>query len=298
MKWRALFGASWTLTLGCSALLNLDELEKADCVGADCGGMLQASGNGGSGVNVAGAHAQAGSSQTTVAGRGGNTSSAGKDSGSIDGGDSADNGGSSATGGSVAGDSGGSSVIGGTGGSSGGTGGSGGTQTGGAGGQSGAGTCQPSATDKSCDGLDQACHSTAADAGCSGACKGTFVQGSSYMSCLAGSSFDQAEATCRANGMHLAKIGSAPENATVLSLAQDDYVWVGGSNLADANVFTWADGTPFYSFSTAVAGYKNFEPGEPVQNPALRCVQLMQLTNGTWSNWDCAEAQSFVCERY
>ena len=298
-SWRALFGASAALTLSCSTLLKLDELEKADCVGAECGGMAQTSGTGGRGANVAGSHAQAGTSPAPIAGRGGNATSAGS-SNNGDGGDSGGTAGNGGSGGSsVGGATSGSSGTNAGGGASAGSG-SGGTSAGSGGiaGQTGAGGCQPSAVDQSCDGLDQACNATATDAGCSVTCKGAFVQGSSYMSCLAGDTFDQAETACQANAMHLAKIDSAAENATVLSLAQDDYVWVGGSNLVDANVFTWMDGTPFYSSSAALGGYKNFEPGEPVQDQALRCVQLMQATSGTWSNWTCSETQSFVCERY
>ena len=119
------------------------------------------------------------------------------------------------------------------------------------------------------------------------------------MSCFAGDDFDQAEARCQANGMHLAKIDSALENATVLSLAQDEYVWVGGSNRADLNVYVWLDGTAFYASGAAVGDtYENFDPIEPSADRRLRCLQLRRSTNGTWSNAPCSDMQSFVCERY
>src|SRR4051812_41642593 len=98
------------------------------------------------------------------------------------------------------------------------SGGDGGGSTGGpgAGGQSGAAVCQPAAVDQSCDGLDEACQPTLQDQACSGTCQGTFVEGSSYMACLAAADFDQAEAACQTNGMHLVKIDSAAENQAVL----------------------------------------------------------------------------------
>jgi len=171
-------------------------------------------------------------------------------------------------------------------------------------GQGGAGPlgapgCRPAAVDRSCDGLNETCEPTAADQGCSDGCKGSYVQGTSYMACLAGADFDQAEAACQANGMHLIKIDSALENQTVLSLALDDYVWVGGSNRDDPNVFTWLDGTPFFSSGAAVGdAYENFGSGEPAQDQMLRCLQLRRSATGTWSNWQCSGKQSFVCERY
>jgi Lectin C-type domain len=159
--------------------------------------------------------------------------------------------------------------------------------------------CQPGAADHSCDGLNEACEPTMQDDACARGCQGSYVQGSSYMSCVAGADFDQAEARCQANGMHLAKIDNALENATVLSLALDDYVWVGGSNRDDPNVFTWLDGTPFYSSGAAVGdAYENFGSGEPAEDQTLRCLQLRRNGSGSWSNWQCSGMQSFVCERY
>lgn len=190
---------------------------------------------------------------------------------------------------------------------SGGSGGSGGAmvagQGGDAGGQAGAApgtpSCVPSADDQVCDGLDETCQPTADDAGCANTCRGTFVNGTSYMSCLAAATFDAAETACQANGMHLVKIDSAEENAVVLSVARDDYVWIGGSNRSDVNVYTWLDGTAFFSSDSAVPGtYQNFGNAEPAPDDKLRCVQLRQTGNGTWSNWQCSGMQSFVCEGY
>jgi hypothetical protein len=184
--------------------------------------------------------------------------------------------------------------VGSTGGGGGDSGGSGGSGTG------GGSQCTPSATDESCDGLDEKCEPIPDDdAGCPGTCEGSFVDGTSYMSCLAARDFDAAEAACQANGMHLVKIDSAQENATVLSLALDDYVWIGGSNRDDASVYTWLDGTTFYESDAPVAGvYQNFNTSEPSSDAELRCLQLREQGDGVWSMWRCSGMQSFVCERY
>jgi hypothetical protein len=159
--------------------------------------------------------------------------------------------------------------------------------------------CQPALEDHICDGFDAACQPDPDDAGCSETCQGSFVGGSAYMSCLAAADFDDAEAACQANGMHLVKIDSADENATVLSLAPDDYVWIGGSSRDDPSVYAWLDGTPFYASGAAVgATYQNFGASEPSKDSELRCVQLREQGAGTWSMWRCSGMQSFVCERY
>ena len=159
--------------------------------------------------------------------------------------------------------------------------------------------CEPADTDESCDGLNQACELAAEDAACSATCEGTFVDGTSYMSCLAAASFDDAEAACRQNGMHLVKIDDEQENATVLGLALDDYVWIGGSNRDEERVHAWLDGTTFYAAGAPVSGvYQNFGVSDPASNAELRCVQLREQSAGTWSMWRCSGAQSFVCERY
>lgn len=159
--------------------------------------------------------------------------------------------------------------------------------------------CQPSDSDEVCDGLDEACRPDTDDAGCSSTCEGSFVDGTSYMSCLAAEDFDEAEMACQDHGMHLVKIDDAQENARVLSLALDDYVWIGGSNRDDSSVYAWLDGTIFYDSGAPVGGiYQNFGSSQPSSDAELRCVQLREEGNGTWSMWRCSGMQSFVCERY
>lgn len=282
---RALVGIGLLLTLGCSSLLNLDALEKAGCAADGCAGAS-------AGTTSHGGDA-AGSSQADVGSapawdRGGSAASAGSSGASASAG--------AANAGIGSGGGGGSPAAGGGGG---GTLPLAGGPTGGAAGEPGVAGCQPSATDQSCDGLNEQCQVTAEDEACAADCAGVFVNGTSYMTCSAASDFDQAEAACQGNGMHLVKIDDALEDETVLGLALGDYVWVGGSNREDLNVFVWMDGTAFYSFVDEVPDvYENFNTAadEPYKDERWPCVE--QDADGTWSTWDCAEAQSFVCERY
>ena len=274
--WRALISAGSTLLLGCSSLLSLDELEKVDCIAAACGGTAPTGGKAGEGGSGATPNAQAGSGATAGAGAGGATHLAGSGSGGEGDGGNAGTGSSAGTGGSAG---------------SGGTAGSGGAAGGGP-------ACEPAAVDVSCDGLDAGCEPTDDDAACSGACQGAFLHGSSYMACYGAYDFDEAGAACDANGMRLIRVDSAAENAIVFDLAPDQYLWLGGSNRADQDVFTWADDTPFYSFAEGSSAYDNFGEGQPVQHEDWRCVQFRQVGDGVWSNWRCTDAQSIVCERY
>jgi hypothetical protein len=294
--WLPLVAIGLALTLGCSSLLELDALQKSDCSAGDCGATGASAGMKTHGGDQAGA-SQGGSGSVSIAGGGGSAASGGSGNGGGGAGgapgSTAGTGGTSSSGGSGSG--GGSATAGASG--SGGALPIAGGPAGGAAGGPGVNGCKPSATNESCDGLDENCQETPDDAACAGDCAGVFVNGTSYMSCFATSDFNQAEVACQENGMHLVKIDSALEDETVWSLAFDDYVWVGGSNLADFDVFSWVDGTPFYSFVEPISGvYEHFSDTEPDQDERWRCVE--QDADGTWSTWDCAEGQSFVCERY
>ena len=192
----------------------------------------------------------------------------------------------------------------------GGTGGGGGAVAGGsagstsiAGGTPGGSTndCTPTDADIDCDGLDQQCAPALQEASCPTACTGTTRDGISYMACTVSSSFDQAEARCQMQRMHLVKIDSSAENNFVIQLAQTlgSYVWTGGSNrLVDA-AFAWPDGSAFFRDGTPVEGvYQNFGTGQPVADAARGCVQIHSDSPGAWSNTRCSDTLQFVCERY
>jgi hypothetical protein len=119
------------------------------------------------------------------------------------------------------------------------------------------------------------------------------------MACSISSSFDQAEARCQAQRMHLLRIDGGAENEQAMQLARSigSYVWIGGSNRDDETRFEWTDGTAFLENGGPVAGvYQNFGPDQPLADPARRCVQLHDST-GFWSNAPCTDNLQFICGR-
>ena len=167
--------------------------------------------------------------------------------------------------------------------------------------QGGSAGCTPTDTDIDCDGLDQQCVPALQEATCPAGCTGTTRSGVSYMACTVSSSFDQAEARCQMQRMHLVAIDSVAENNFVVQLAQTlgSYVWIGGSNRLVDGAFAWPDGSAFYKDGAPVEGaYQNFGAGQPVADAARGCVQIHSDSPGAWSNTRCSDTLQFVCERY
>ena len=157
--------------------------------------------------------------------------------------------------------------------------------------------CVPASDDIYCDGVDQNCQPTTDDVACPDGCTGATIDGVSYMACSISSTFDQAEARCQAQRMHLLRIDGGNENEQALELARTigSYVWIGGSNRADETRFEWTDATVFFENGAPVPGlYQNFGPDQPVADPERRCVQLHDAT-GFWSNAPCSDNLQFIC---
>lgn len=160
--------------------------------------------------------------------------------------------------------------------------------------------CIPSTDDVLCDGLDQGCVATTRDSGCERQCTGLALDGTSYMACAGSYDFADAEAKCQAQGMHLIRVDSDAENELALDFAEQlgPYVWLGGSNRQDSDVFAWNDGDPFYRSGAPIPGrYHNFAAGQPQSMP-ISCVQLERANSGAWSNTRCTDTQELLCERY
>ncbi len=177
----------------------------------------------------------------------------------------------------------------------------------GMGGQSGAAgsggslECALTDADIDCDGLDQNCAPALSETTCPSGCTGTTQGGTSYMACSVSRTFDQAEALCQMQRMHLVKVDSSAENNLIVQLAQTlgSYVWVGGSNRLVDSAFAWPDGAAFYRDGAPLEGvYQNFAAGQPVSDVSRGCVQIHSDSTGTWSNTRCSDTLQFVCERY
>jgi hypothetical protein len=168
----------------------------------------------------------------------------------------------------------------------------------------GSGGCVP-ATDPTeyCDGIDNDCDSTTPDV-CPSHCKGTVEGGVSYMTCGDVHSWDDAEARCVLQNMHLVKIENATQNAFVLSLAAPlgEWIWIGASDEASNGTFAWTDGAPIIRNGTASAGsYQNFYVGQPTTRATSSCLQITggpEEPAGDWSSTGCHDTDPYVCSRH
>lgn len=298
--------------------------------GQPLGGETSLGGSTSGGSALGGNSASGGSAPTggTSAGgttKGGNASSGGAiGGGSASGGIDATNGGKT-SGGSLA--TGGTPATGGVvaggaasgGDSSGGTS-VGGVASGGSGGASGgAGGCSSKQTER-CDGIDNDCNSKVDELkACPDKCTGFTLGGHGYMVCDLELNATKASALCEEQGMRLAWIESADENAGLLKfIAGLDTsgrgggileVSIGASDAAKEGQWHWVEGGPAFweggAKGSAVSGaYANWGQGRPNNALSLSgedCAVLVidKPDDGDPGEWDdvvCSSTYGVLCE--
>jgi len=177
-----------------------------------------------------------------------------------------------------------------------------------------------------CDGIDNDCDG-AIDEGstCAAPCAGFALDGHGYMFCSDSVVRNDAAARCEAEGMHLAWIETAQENAFLVTAIQvanvpaaqepEILTYIGGSDAADEGVWIWrgngaiTDSFQFWQGQAAdnggqaVAGsFANWSPTEPNNtDDDENCAVMSVLGNnnrepGNWDDRTCASALPFVCE--
>jgi len=247
-------------------------------------------------------------------------------SGSGGGGIRGNGGGNGGTGGSAGGTTGSAGASAGTGS----TGGAGRAESGGAGGDAGrsgsAGAgggvgCIPSK--EVCDGLDNNCNGSKDESpACPSGCTGFALAGHGYMYCSTLGDVASAKLRCDQQGMHLAWIESAVENAAlssaVVTVANRPYnggnqagPFIGGTDAATEGTWLWGNGTSFWvgglKGGPVGSAYSNWAHDEPNDNATggEDCIEFL-LENGTiglqgqWNDVPCTSNPIYetLCERY
>jgi hypothetical protein len=109
--------------------------------------------------------------------------------------------------------------------------------------------------------------------------------------------------------MRLARIDDASENSWLVatafagigSVSAVYWPWIGGSDLAVATHWVWADGTVFWiggQNGSAQGGlYQDWVAGSPSSGASAGHCAILQHA-GFWTDYNCASLQSYVCEQY
>ena len=280
---------------------------KGDDLFADANGEHPGGGSGGSPAGTGGSIASGGSAGASGGGSGGGLAGA-------------SGGGSTASGGTDG--SGGSGGSGGSAGVAGASGGSGGS-TGGGAGAGGDSSCTPPA-DEICDGVDNDCNASVDDDACPASCQGLQIDGQSYMFCDDPVSLSAASEQCSAQGMRLAWIESADENAALVKalapLASPDPndtqgpgldpgVRIGATDRDEEGDWRWIDGFEFWEggrFGEPVDdAFANWGIGRPNNGGGMdggeQCAVLLVRDGsdglaGKWNDVRCDQPHPFVCE--
>ncbi len=134
-----------------------------------------------------------------------------------------------------------------------------------------------------------------------GNCKLRLFDDHYYWFCSQGSTFQQAEALCKAvPGRSLVQVDGMKEN-TWLSRMVTANSWMGANSLDTANSWYWARGTTHSAFqfwqgtATGVAidnRYSSWGSGQPGTGT---CASM--TTTGKWTAASCTTAQGFICEQ-
>lgn len=100
-----------------------------------------------------------------------------------------------------------------------------------------------------------------------------------------------ARTACQTWGGDLVIMDAPFEDAFVASLT-DESVWIGGSDIAADNAFTWVDGRALPG-----APIGNWGPAQPDSFPGQDCIEKRQEQFERWYDRPCDAPFRFVCEK-
>jgi hypothetical protein len=112
-----------------------------------------------------------------------------------------------------------------------------------------------------------------------------------YLVCLVAADWADARDACLALGTDLAVFATAEENAEASALAyavSPGQYWVGLSDLDEEDSWVWVDGTAL--------SYDAWYGEEPNDSGGEDCVHTNWQVVGEWNDYQCGNAQPFICE--
>lgn len=119
----------------------------------------------------------------------------------------------------------------------------------------------------------------------------SLFEGKYYKALSETRSWDASRQECQNLGGDLASIHSSSENDFIQSLGSEEWLWIGGRDLAGNNqVYTWSDGSSW--------SYTKWYPNEPNSNNE-HCVMMYahNAHEGKWNDLGCTGVGRAVCKR-
>jgi hypothetical protein len=104
-------------------------------------------------------------------------------------------------------------------------------------------------------------------------------------------SWPAARTACQTWGGDLVIMDAPLEDNFVATLTTAS-VWIGGSDIAVENAFTWVDGRPVPG-----APFSNWGPAQPDSFPGQDCIEKRQEPFEPWYDRPCTAPFPFVCEK-
>jgi hypothetical protein len=158
-----------------------------------------------------------------------------------------------------------------------------------------------------CDGRDNDCDEATVEE-CPSECSAQDRGSDVYLFCAQGQNFENAEAHCQAQGMHLVRIDDQAENEWVgtqrlVAFGSTFEVWIGASDAEESDSWRWRDGAMFWQGRAAglpVDGlYSSWAAGEPNNNAGNGVAEncAVMRNDQQWNDRPCGLAYRFVCER-
>jgi hypothetical protein len=125
--------------------------------------------------------------------------------------------------------------------------------------------------------------------------------GRDYLFCADERSWSDAQSDCRAQGMELARVNSASEDALLASRMFAES-WLGGTDAVSEGVWKWPDGAQFWmgaASGQSVGGrYTNWASSQPDNfNTTSHCLSKRFGGEARWDDRTCSGRLDYVCER-